>query len=150
MSLETTKKIASRVFDCGVTRVKIVKGDEAKDALTADDVRELVKTGAVMIVPVKGVGRGKARRKQSRKAAGRRRGEGSRKGAAYSRTSAKSLWMRKVRAQRKVLKMIKSSIKSGSYRKVYRMIKGNLFRSKKQLTQYLEENNLLIKKVDEK
>jgi len=150
MSIETTKKIAARVFRCGETRVKIADVSKAKEALTADDVRGLVKTGAVIILPVKGVGRGKAKRAQSRKEAGRGRGPGSKKGAKFSRTPAKTRWIRKVRSQRKVLKAVSPLLAPGSFRKVYRMVKGNVFRSKKHLYQYLEENQLLKPKKLEK
>ncbi len=142
MSIETTKKIASRVFGCGESRVKIVDAAKAKEALTADDVRELARTGAIKIAKIKGTGRGKAKLAQSRKEAGRGRGQGSRKGTKYSKTSEKTRWLKKIRSQRVVLKGAASNIKPGSFRKVYRMVKGNAFKSKKQLRQYLEEKQL--------
>lgn len=143
MAIETVKRVTARIFKCGTSRVRILDEKRASEALTSDDVKALVSEGAVVIIQKKGVSRGKARFKQSRVHAGRRRGSGSSKGSKYALHSAKERWTLKARGQRKLLKTVKSKLASGSYRKVYRMIKGNNFRNKKHLQQYLQDNKLI-------
>jgi len=133
MSIETTKRVVSRFAKVGESRIVIRDFKAAKDALTADDMRELVKTGAIEIIPAKGIGRAKAKIKQKRKEAGRRRGSGSRKGSQFAKTTRKDRWVTKVRAQRKVLLNLRSRLAEGAYRELYSQIKGNLFRDKKHL-----------------
>ena len=145
MGLKTIRRIAASIFKAGESRVKFRDSTRAKEALTRDDVRNLIKEGVVYSVQKKGVGRGKARFKQKRSHAGRRRGTGSAKGAKYSVISRKQRWMGKVRAQRKLLNQLKPSLGEGAYRKLYRMAKGNFFRNKKHLLSYVREKNLLNK-----
>jgi large subunit ribosomal protein L19e len=133
MSIETTKRVVSRFSNVGESRIAIRDYKAAKEALTADDMRELVKTGAIEIRPAKGIGRAKAKSKQARKEAGRRRGQGSRKGSQFAKSTEKDRWVRKVRAQRKVLLNLKPRLKDGAYRELYGQVKGNLFRDKKHL-----------------
>ena len=66
MTLKSVKKIAARVLNCGQTRIKIVDEEKAREALTADNVRELIKTGGIKQKPVKGTGRAKAREKKEK------------------------------------------------------------------------------------
>lgn len=49
MSMRTTKRIAAKLLKVGISRIR-VKPDEtkrAKEALTTDDVRTLIKEGIV-------------------------------------------------------------------------------------------------------
>ncbi|MEM4255300.1 MAG: 50S ribosomal protein L19e [Candidatus Norongarragalinales archaeon] len=143
MGLKTVRRLVASIANAGESRVKIIDAARAKEALTRDDARSLIKEGAVVIEQKKGVGRNKARFKQSRVHSGRRRGPGSRKGASFAGKSRKERWVEKVRSQRKVLKSMKSGLAQGAYRKLYSMIKGNLFKTKKQLLSYARENKLL-------
>ena len=143
MSIKTTIRIASRVIGAGTSRIMIMDPKAAKDALTADDVRELIKEGAIKVRPKAGVGRGKAARKQSRKEEGRRRGEGSRKGKKFAKTPSKDRWMEKVRSQRLLLSRLKPRLKKGAYRDTYLQIKGNAFKTKKELLAHLVGKGLL-------
>lgn len=143
MSIKTVKRLASRALNCGTTRVRIVDLASAKEALTTDDVRTLIKEGAIERKPVAGQSRVKAEFKAKRKKAGRRRGKGSKSGAYYASQSKKERWMEKVRSQRLLLKQIKPRLVDGAYARVYRMVKGNNFKNKRTLNAYLTENNLL-------
>lgn len=143
MALETVKRIASRVFKTGGTHVKILDVKAAQEALTSEDVRQLVKDKKVIIEPKSGVSRVRARKKHIAVQKGRRRGPGSVKGSKYSRQSAKERWIEKIRAQRELLSKLKPALKEGEYRRLYFMIKGNAFKSTKQLQNYVQENKLL-------
>ena len=143
MSIKTAKRVAARILKCGESRVKILDQKKAAEALTHDDIVTLIKERAIVKVPAKGVGRGKASFKQERKNAGRRRGRGSQKGTRYALMPRKTRWITKVRSQRIVLRQVKEKLTEGAYSSVYRMIKGNNFRDKKHLKLYLQENKLM-------
>ena len=145
MGLGTIRRLAASITKAGQSRIKIIDAVKAKEALTRDDVRSLLKQGVIIVEQKKGVGRDKARFKQSRVHAGRRRGVGSKKGSAFAGKSRKARWVEKVRSQRKLLKSVKSRLVEGAYRKFYSMVKGNLFKTKKQMLTYVRENKYMKK-----
>jgi len=147
MSVHTARRIAAKILKVGENRVRI-KPDEvarAAQALTADDVRQLIRDKIVWAVPVKGVPRIRAKIKHAKKKAGRRSGSGSKKGAKFSRISAKAQWMARVRSQRALLRELREGkqLKDGVYRDAYLMIKGNAFRSKGAMVAHLKDAKLL-------
>ena len=143
MSLKTVRRLAASILKAGESRIKFADSSKAKEALTRDDVRSLIQQGVITRIQKKGVGRAKARFKQSRVHAGRRRGVGSSKGKKFALVPRKERWMDKVRSQRKLLKQLKPSLEKSSFRKLYLMVKGNFFRNKKHLIAYAKENKLL-------
>lgn len=143
MGLTTIRRLAASIANAGESRIKIIDPVKAKEALTRDDVRSLLKQGVIVVEQKKGVGRDKARFKHARLHAGRRRGVGSKKGSPFAGKSRKARWVEKVRSQRKLLKTVKGKLNEGAYRKLYLMVKGNLFKTKKQMLSYARENKLL-------
>ncbi len=139
MSLQTVRRIAARILNVGQTRIRIQDAKAASEALTADDIRKLIKEKAVVSLPTQGISRGKARFRQARKHAGRGRGKGTKKGARYAGETHKMLWMRKVRSQRRTLRNNKYRLDSSSHREIYRMVSGNAFRGKKQLLEFIQK-----------
>lgn len=142
MSMQTVRRLAARVLGIGQSRVRILDTEAAGRAITADDVRGLLNEGAIAVVVEKFPSRAKAQRKAERKVSGRRRGPGSQKGSYYAGHSRKDRWMELVRAQRQFLAANKARLKEGAYPSVYKKIKGNAFRSRKILKQYLDEKQL--------
>lgn len=138
MSMKTIRRLAAKIFKSGESRVRILDAKRAGEALTSEDVKGLIAEKIVIMLPKQGVSRGNARDKKIRQKKGRRRGPGSRKGSHYAGTSAKDMWMRKVRAQRKVLRSLKNTVSKTDYRSAYRMIKGNAFSDKKHLAEHLK------------
>ncbi|MFH1257909.1 MAG: 50S ribosomal protein L19e, partial [Candidatus Micrarchaeota archaeon] len=61
-------------------------------------------------------------------------------GSMYAQTTRKDLWIRKVRALRKMLRNNKFRLDSPSYRKIYGMVSGNAFKGKKQLLEFIQKN----------
>jgi len=150
MGIATIRRIASDLLGVGENRVKI-KPEEIKkveEALTRDDVRSLIKEGVIYAERKKGVSRIKAKIKIEKKKAGRSRGTGSRKGKKYSRIMKKLAWMRRVKAQRALLKKLRleNKLKEGAYRTAYMMIKGGAFRSKGSMLSHLKDSGLLREK----
>ncbi len=147
MATKTVRRIAAELLKCGESRVVLEPAELKKieEALTREDVRALIASGAVWRKQKIGVSRGRARIRHLKKKKGRMRGPGKMRGKKYSRLPQKEAWMNRVRAQRKMLKglMLDGKIESRSYRVAYRMIKGGAFKGRNQLMAHLKEANML-------
>jgi large subunit ribosomal protein L19e len=137
MSVETVRRVAARIWGIGSSRVRIIDEKKAREALTSEDVKNLMRQGLVIKKAKKGVSRGRARIKIFRKKMGRGRGEGSRKGTKNAVKSLKQRWVEKVRSQRDFIKKNKQKL-GVNYRKAYKLVKGNFFRDKKHLKSFIE------------
>ena len=126
----------------GKRRVKIRKAEESMQAMTKDDVRSLIRTGAIEKVPARGICKTRAKKTVEQKKKGRQKGRGKKKGAIGARVKKKEVWMKKIRSQRKYLKEIKPKLKDDAYRKLYLMCKGGYFRSKAHLNMYIKDKKL--------
>jgi large subunit ribosomal protein L19e len=144
MNLASQRKLAARIMKIGASRVRFnpEKLEEASEALTKDDIRGLVHSGAILKKPKKGISRGRIRHKKERKSKGRHKGMGSRKGTAKARTPAKRKWINKIRAVRDELKKMRSAkeITPTQYRSLYMRAKGNLFSSRRHLREQIERS----------
>jgi large subunit ribosomal protein L19e len=129
VELNKVKLLGARTLGVGAKRVVIKDEARAAEAITREDVRTLVKEGAIEISPLVGTSRGRARVLAEKKKKGRRMGHGSRKGTKKARTNKKGIWMRKVRAQRRKLKELKPK----NYRELYLKVKGGFFKNVKHL-----------------
>ncbi len=138
MSLKTIRRLAAKIWKSGESRVRILDAKKASEALTTEDVKQLIAENVVVLLPQQGVSRGRARDVRERKRKGRKSGPGSRRGAAFAGMTAKEKWMRQVRAQRRLLRSFKKTISTENYRKAYRRIKGNAFLTKKRLEEYVK------------
>ena len=134
------KKLAAKVMKCGVNKVWIdPKNEKVKQAITRRDIRRFIKEGIIKKIPVKKKKKLKAKKQQK---------TGSRKGTWKTRLGKKTRWLKVVRPQRKLLRELKNDkkINVNVYRKTYRLIKGNQFRSKTHLLTYLRERDLMEEK----
>lgn len=135
------KKLASSIMKCGIEKVWIdPKNEKVKQAITRKDIKRFIKEGIIKKIPDKKVKR-HLEKKQQR--------SGSIKGSRGARISKKQGWLNVVRPQRRLLKELKQKgqLKPFVYLKIYKMIKGNVFRSKAHLMSYLKNKELL---TDEK
>jgi large subunit ribosomal protein L19e len=135
MSLQ--KKIAAKILKCGENRIWIdPTSTKVKQAITRKDIRRFIKEGFIKKLPEKK--RAKQREKSQQKI-------GSRRGAKGARIGKKTEWFKVVRPQRKLLKELKEKeqLKPHAYRMIYKLIKGNFFRSKSHLNSYLKEKDLI-------
>ena len=134
--LELQRRLASEILGVGKDRVWFdpEKLDEIKNAITRADIRRLINRGLIKALPPK-VKMPKEKKK-------RRRGPGSRKGA---RTRGKEDWIKTVRPLRRMIKELRDSgkITPSQYRKLYRLIKGGMFRSRAHLCLYLKQHGIL-------
>ncbi len=143
MDVSTQRRMAADVLNVGKNRVHIdPEGlDAVAAAVTKQDIRNLVKQGVISKKRKNGVSRGRARKKNAQRRKGRGRGHGRRKGKRTARKPAKKQWMQKIRGLRNELKRLRGSetITRSQYRHLYRMAKGNAFRSKKHLHIHLKK-----------
>ena len=116
-----------------------------KMAMSKDDIRALIKEGVIKKKQKKGISSARVKKLKEQRKKGRRRGPGSRRGAAGARTPQKERWMATIRALRKTLRHLRDTgkIDRKLYRKLYRMAKGGAFRSRSHLFLYLREHGLL-------
>ncbi len=139
--------MAADILDVGKSRVWIDpdRMAEVSTAITREDVRGLIKDGAIKAKPKKSVSRSRARKRQDQRKKGRQSGPGTRKGAKGGKKSEKSEWMGRVRSLRAMLQRLRDegTIDSSLYRKLYRQVKGGAFRSKAHLKTHLEGKGIL-------
>lgn len=149
MKLDKKKRLAAAVLQCSEKRVvfNTERLSEIKEAITKYDIKKLIGDGAIIKKPKRGVSRARARAHFIQKKKGRQRGHGTKKGKITSRLSKKTRWMNTVRIQRAFLRELKETGKltTANYRELYLKSKGGAFRSKRHLSLYAEEHNLLKK-----
>jgi large subunit ribosomal protein L19e len=148
-SLAKQKRIAAKVLRVGEGKVWIdpeATGDVA-DAITREDVRDLIEKGIIKVKQKKGVSRGRARVRANQKALGRRKGHGSRKGTKGARANKKKQWITKIRALRRRLKELREDdyVDKTIYRKLYNKANGGEFRTVGHLNEYIKANGLLTR-----
>jgi large subunit ribosomal protein L19e len=147
MKLNKKRRLAAEILKVGVHRVWIDPEREVdvSAAITRDDVRGLIHSGAIQARQKKGTSRGRARERIASRRAGKRRGHGSRKGSKYARFPRKDRWIQTIRPIRRRLGELKKQgvIGAGDYKKLYRMAKGGAFKSKAHLEMHMKEKGLL-------
>ena len=145
MNVKSKKRLASSVMKTGTSRIRVDSFKEVEDAITRNDIRILVKKKMITKVQKKGSTRKYANKTLTQKQKGRKKGAGSRKGAAYSRKTKKTLWVEKVRALRSLIMNLRDTekIDRKDYRRIYLQIKGGQFRNKKHLLYHLKDKEIL-------
>ncbi|HKZ45411.1 MAG TPA: 50S ribosomal protein L19e [archaeon] len=136
------KRLAAKVLKVGQSKVWIdpSKIKDVEGAITKNDIRKMIKKG--YIKPLHG------KIKRPREKTKKRKGSGSRKGSKYSIVPAKRRWISTVRPLRAMLKDLRSSkqIDNPTYRKLYFLVKGGMFRNRSHLRIYLEQHDIIKKK----
>ncbi len=147
MAMNSVRRIASGILGVGQSKVRFKPDAFSKieEALTREDVRALIADGSVYFLKQRGVSRIRGRKKQGAIRKGRRGGAGSKKGTHSARLDSKVVWIAKVRAQRRYLRVLvgQKKLQGKSARKIYMMVKGNAFKSVKILETYLKDNKLV-------
>lgn len=143
MKLDNQKRLAARILKCSEKRIRFDPDrlSDIKEAITKVDIRGLIKDKAVRKVNIKGVSRGRARKRLMQRRKGKQRGAGSTKGSRGARLPKKREWINKIRAQRGLLRKLKEGkvIDDRLYRELYLKAKGGFFRSRRHIKLYLEE-----------
>lgn len=149
MKLKVQKRIAAQIMKCSRRRVWLDENnlDDIKEAITKADIRSLITKGVIQMKPRKVASRGRARYRKLQKRKGRRKGQGKRKGKATARLSKKESWKSTIRAQRDLIKYLKSKgiISKKDYRMLYLRCKGGFFRSRRHIRLFIEEKGIAKK-----
>lgn len=147
MKLNEKKRLAAEILRAGVNRIWIDpnRAEDVSAAITREDIKRLIKAGAIRAKPERGASRGRIRELSLKRKIGRRSGPGSRKGAKHARFRKKSGWIQTVRPLRSRLRELKKEgiIGPREYRRLYRMVRGGVFKSKAHLETHLKEKGIL-------
>jgi large subunit ribosomal protein L19e len=142
--LKAQKRLAADVLGVGVNRVLFDPDAQADiaDAITREDIRELVDEGVIRSATARGNSRGRARERQQKRSYGHRKGAGSRKGKKGGRQSPKKDWQSRIRAQRRTLREYRDEkgMDRSVYRELYNMASGGEFDSVADLERYVQNN----------
>jgi len=140
--LSAQKRLAADVLDVGKNRIWFdpeAQGEIA-DAITREDVRDLVDQGLIRTKEKGGNSRGRARERQQKRAYGHQKGHGSRKGSAGARQNEKQDWESRIRAQRTHLRDLRDSgdLSRTEYRELYNQASGGEFDDVGDLQRYID------------
>jgi large subunit ribosomal protein L19e len=142
--LSAQKRLAADVLDVGENRVWFdpeAQGEIA-EAITREDIRELVDEGTIAADEPSGNSRGRARERDEKRSYGHRKGPGSRKGSKGARQDEKSAYADRIRAQRRTLRELRDEgeLTPSQYRELYNMANGGEFDSVRRLKNYIAEH----------
>ncbi len=142
MDVKYQKRLAAEILDCGKDRVWIddTMLDEVIEAITREEIRELINRDVIKKMPKKGNSRGRINYRKKQKLKGRRRGYGKRKGTKGAREPSKKNWMKRIRSMRRELKYLRDNehIDSTTYREFYNRAKGGAFEDRSDMILHLK------------
>ena len=140
--LKAQKRLAADILGVGENRVRLDPDEQGEiaDAITRDDVRELIDEGVIEAKATEGNSRGRARERDEKRAYGHRTGPGTRKGKAGARSDDKDEWRDDIRAQRRKLRELRDEdeLSASEYRELYQKAGGGEFRSVRYMLNYIE------------
>lgn len=140
--LASQRRLAAAVLGCGVHRIWFdpEKIADVQNAMSREDIRNLIEEGAISTHQKQGVSRGRARARIAKRSYGHCKGQGRRSGAKGARTPSKTQWIKKIRAQRKELRAQRDdgTITRTEYRRLYRRAAGGQFRNVAHLKAQIE------------
>jgi large subunit ribosomal protein L19e len=142
--LSAQKRLAADVLDVGKDRVWFdpEAQSEIADAITREDIRDLVDEGTIQQKGSSNNSRGRARKRADKQAYGHRTGAGTRRGTAGARENSKENWTSRIRAQRRRLRELRDDgpLDRTQYRELYNKAGGGEFESVARLEAYIENN----------
>ena len=142
VNLKAKKRLAARVTGVGVHRIRFDADhlDDIADAITRENIRSLITANTIKIKSFTGTSKGRAHEKKAQK---NKRGttQGSKQGRKGARVGKKEVYVAKVRALRRLLKIAKDrkDLTNPEFWALYKKVGGNTVRNKAHLRLLMEE-----------
>jgi large subunit ribosomal protein L19e len=140
--LSTQRRITGEVTGVGQNRLWFdpEKLGEIEAAISRDDIRTLLGSGAIKVLPAGGSSKGRSRLRKEKRAYGHCRGPGRRRGAKGARAPSKRSWIQRIRAIRRSLRVMRGegTLDPHLYRLLYRKASGGEFRNVAHLKSHVE------------
>ncbi|MGY5146448.1 MAG: 50S ribosomal protein L19e [Candidatus Nitrosopumilus sp. bin_7KS] len=142
VNLKAKKRLAARVTGVGVHRIRFDTDhlDDIADAITRENIRSLITANTIRIKSFTGTSKGRAHEKKAQK---NKRGttQGSKQGRKGARVGKKEVYVAKVRALRRLLKIAKDrkDLTNPEFWALYKKVGGNTVRNKAHLRLLMEE-----------
>lgn len=137
------KRLASSILKCGKRKIWI-DPNEINEVAAADsrgNIRKLIKEGIIVKKNCKIHSKNRKKLQQEARKKGKHKGIGSRKGTSNARSSQSYKWHFKQKVFRHLLKKYRKleKIDSHLYRELYLKAKGNVFRNKRVLLDFIHK-----------
>ena len=142
VNLKAKKRLAARVTGVGVHRIRFDTDhlDDIADAITRENIRSLITANTIKIKSFTGTSKGRAHDKKAQK---NKRGttQGSKQGRKGARVGKKEVYVAKVRALRRLLKIAKDrkDLTNPEFWTLYKKVGGNTVRNKAHLRLLMDE-----------
>lgn len=141
-SLKLQKRLASSVLKCGKGRVWFDPNETNEISLSNSrfTIRKLIKGGMILRKTKKIHSRARVRLYRLAKRKGRHMGLGRRRGTKNARTNQKTLWIKRQRVLRRLLKRLRDTkqIDKTIHHSFYMRCKGNQFKNKRTLIEAIQ------------